>query len=145
MSEAIKEFFGKYRFLSNFYPVRVVYEGIEYPSVEHAYQAAKSTRVSVKISISKLGTAGQAKRMGKKLKIRGDWDQVKLGIMSRLVHLKFANPALRNLLLLTGDRELIEGNYWGDRFWGVCNGEGANNLGLIIMNERRRIKGLEEF
>lgn len=81
-------------------------------------------------------TAGQAKRRGYRVKLRDDWELVKLGIMEDLVRQKFNEKTLGDMLLATGDAELVEGNDWGDKFWGVCDGEGQNMLGKILMKVR---------
>jgi len=138
---AITSFSEENRFLSNFYPCVVEMEGIEYPSVEHAYQAAKTLNVAEREEIVLL-TAGQAKRRGYRVTLRADWESIKLGIMEDLVRQKFNKEILREKLLATGDAELIEGNDWGDKFWGVCNGEGENWLGRILMKIRSEISPL---
>lgn len=140
MSE-IREFSGEYHFLSNFHPVSVEYEGVTYPSVEHAYQAAKSLDLEERDIIRSSGSAGMAKRLGRHVKVRDDWDDIKLEIMSELVYQKFyGDPDLANKLLGTRDKVLVEGNWWGDRFWGVCNGVGYNHLGRILMAVRNLLE-----
>ena len=136
----IDKFEGDYAFLSNFYPVEVRYKGILFPSSENAYQAAK-------LGLGDLEgwkqfeniSASQSKKLGKKLKIREDWESVKLGIMEEILAIKFSKPILKQLLLGTGDAELIEGNWWHDTYWGV----GKNHLGILLMNLRNKIR-LEE-
>lgn len=134
----IDSFTGQYRFLSNFYPAWVHYKGIDYPSVEHAYQAQKTDIPSEQVAISKLSTPAQAKRMGRQVKWRRDWDKVKVGVMRDLLQIKFAQQELLQKLLATGDEQLVEGNWWGDRFWGVCHGEGQNMLGKLLMEVREQ-------
>ena len=142
---AIDSFSGEYRYLSNFWLAAVTYEGKRYPSVEHAYQAAKTLDVGERARIAGLATASEAKRAGRGLRVRVDWEQVKLGVMEQCVRDKFLNHAdLGAKLLATGEAELVEGNDWGDRFWGVCEGRGENHLGKILMkvrSELRRGKG----
>lgn len=138
--EQITEFQGAYRFLSNFWPCRVVLDDREFPSVEHAYQAAKTTDDDVRSQIAQLPKAGDAKRFGKQVVLRQDWEEVKISIMKYLVRQKFQTNPLRKWLLQTQDAELIEGNWWGDTFWGVCNGKGRNHLGKILMEIRDEIK-----
>jgi ribA/ribD-fused uncharacterized protein len=141
MSE-IRDFSGEYRFLSNFHPVNVEYEGVTYPSVEHAYQAAKSLDPEEREIIRSSGSAGLTKRLGRHAMVRDGWEDVKLEIMAGLVYQKFhENADLTNKLLGTGNMALVEGNWWGDRYWGVCNGVGHNHLGRILMAVR---KSLEE-
>jgi ribA/ribD-fused uncharacterized protein len=128
----------KYEFLSNFHMAPVLYEGILYPSSEHAYQAAKSLDPVVRNRVAKLSTAGQSKKAGRQISIRPDWEQVKYDIMSEIVLLKFMqHPDLKEKLLATGDEELVEGNTWGDSYWGVCRGVGQNKLGEILMKVRK--------
>jgi ribA/ribD-fused uncharacterized protein len=141
----IDSFREKYRFLSNFYPVWVVYEGIAYPSSEHAYQAAKSLDVDIRRQISVMEKPGQTKRFGASLQKREDWDDVKASVMLDIVRIKFKNPVLAKQLIGTGDEELIEGNHWHDNFWGICKCEkcassGMNMLGKILMQVRTELK-----
>ena len=133
---AIRGFFGQYRWLSNFYHVPINYEGILYPTVEHAYQAAKTLDTETREFISKIDTPGKAKQFGKALTLRSDWANVRLPIMGELLRIKFYHPSLAQRLLSTDNQELIEENYWGDVFWGVCNNKGENNLGELIMQIR---------
>jgi ribA/ribD-fused uncharacterized protein len=132
----INSFTGKYRFLSNFWPVQVTLDGMVYPSVEHAYQAAKTDSYLLRIVIREAPTAGEAKRAGRELTVRKDWDNIKLYRMEGLIYQKFQYEDLREKLLSTGDQELIEGNTWGDTFWGQCKGQGHNYLGKILMKVR---------
>lgn len=134
----ITSFSGTYDFLSNFYPCTIPYEGIIYPSVEHAYQAAKTLDQSIRMEFLPLNAA-QAKRKGRKIKLRADWNDVKLIIMYQLIRTKFTHHDLKTLLLDTQDAKLIEGNTWGDTFWGVCNGVGQNHLGQILMRVRNEL------
>jgi ribA/ribD-fused uncharacterized protein len=133
----ITAFQGAHRFLSNFWPAPVVYDGSEYPSVEHAYQAAKTLDPAWREKIWTAIQPGAAKRLGKQVPMRADWEQVKVDVMRDLVFQKFApGTALAAQLLATGDAMLIEGNTWGDRFWGVCGGSGENHLGRLLMEVR---------
>jgi ribA/ribD-fused uncharacterized protein len=137
---AITSFSGEYRWLSNFYRCNVILDDIIYPSVEHAYQAAKTLNLRDRELIRRKPTAGMAKRYGKIVVMRPDWNDVRLAIMEDLVRQKFLTSSMERLLLSTGDAELIEGNYWGDTFWGVCRGVGENHLGKILMKIREELK-----
>jgi len=129
-------------YLSNFYPCSIVLDGIGFPSVEHAFQAAKTRDWNIREKISVLRTPGEAKRFGRVIELRPDWEEAKLEVMESLVRYKFSNDwYLAERLLKTGDAELIEGNWWGDTFWGVCMGKGENNLGKILMKVRGELKG----
>tara|TARA_Y100000034_G_C6706865_1_gene312031 strand:+ start:244 stop:681 length:438 start_codon:yes stop_codon:yes gene_type:complete len=131
--EPIEFFQGEYRWLSNFWPCEVEFEGIIFPSVEHAYQAAKFHSMRQRMKFLKL-TAGQAKRAGAKAPLTANWDHRKLTVMWSLVKFKFTeNNDLLAKLKSTKGRELIEGNTWGDTFWGQVDGKGINHLGKMIM------------
>lgn len=139
MKSAILSFQGPYRFLSNFYPCTIEYNGLIYPSTEHAYQAAKTNDLDLQRMIAGLTNPGMAKKMGKRVPIRPDWESIKLQVMYDLCKIKFSIPELREKLLATGGAELVEGNTWGDRFFGVCDGEGLNHLGKILMRIRTEL------
>lgn len=137
MTDKIDSFQGYYRFLSNFWPAEVCLDGVVYPSVEHAYVAAKTLDLEMREQIRQVQTPGQVKRFGRKLQLRPDWDDVKVSVMKDLVAQKFAEGTdLRKKLDETSPAYLEEGNTWGDRFWGVCKGEGLNHLGKILMEVR---------
>lgn len=131
----INRFTGDFAFLSNFAPCKVVYENDIYNSVEHAYQAAKTLNKDKRLLI-RSGTAGQAKKIGKGVKLRDNWDLVKISIMRELLIQKFSQEPFKTLLENTKNQELIEGNYWGDTYWGVFNEKGENNLGKLLMEIR---------
>jgi hypothetical protein len=140
----IDGFYGPYRWLSNFWAAPIIYNRTVYATVEHAYQAAKCTDLQEASIIENARTPTEAKKMGKNCAIRADWNLIKFGVMYDLVKLKFeSHDYLREKLLATGDAELIEGNTWGDVFWGVCDGVGDNNLGKILMQVRDELKGLK--
>jgi len=137
---AITNFSKENEFLSNFYPCTIIYEDITYPTTEAAYQAAKTLNVLERREVAAAATPGLAKKMGRKLKMRMDWEDVKISVMEQCLRLKFANPELKKKLLDTGEEYLVEGNYWGDVFWGVCNGKGENHLGILLMKLREEYK-----
>lgn len=137
----IDSFSGEYRFLSNFYPAEVEFEGMMYPSTEHAYQAAKTLDLKSR-AMFQGGTAGQAKRLGQVIILRDDWtnDNVKISVMYAVLLDKFTrHQDLRKQLIATSPNELIEGNTWNDTFWGVCDGKGKNHLGKLLMSIRQEI------
>lgn len=133
----ILEFKGKNRWLSNFDSPPVYYEGVRYPSVEAAYQAAKTLDLEARKRFTQM-LPGDAKRIGSMRShvVREDWDSVRVEIMRDLVTQKFSVEPYRSKLAATGDCLIVEGNYWGDVFWGVCRGVGENVLGKIIMEVR---------
>lgn len=115
-----------------------------YPSVEHAYQAAKIESPELKTLIKDCPTPAEAKNYleTQKLKPDPDWNiEKKLMVMEQLLMIKFGGkePLLTRALLETGDAVLVEGNNWNDIFWGVCNNTGENNLGKILMKVREEL------
>lgn len=143
----INNFDDKYRFLSNFSHSTIMYEGIEYPTIEHAFQAAKTFDVKQRQQIANLKTPGEAKRAGRReVVLRKDWEEVKDGIMYELLKEKFKNPELKSKLLDTGDEFLEEGTMWHDNYWGNCYCEkckdivGKNILGKLLMKVRDELK-----
>lgn len=137
--EKVTQFRGKHYFLSNFFPAPVTYKGIRYENNEAAFQAQKQPERAQEFASL---PPNEAKRLGRRVKLRPDWEAVKQTIMNDIVQSKFMqNPDLCEKLLQTGDRELIEGNNWGDTYWGVCYGKGRNELGKILMNLRSMLRG----
>ncbi len=137
--DEIREFKGKYFFLSNFYPSPFTINEITFPTVEHYYQANKANNSEDFFKILNLKTPGDTKRAGRKIQICKNWDQIKFSIMYIGLLNKFKqNSELTALLIATKEQNLIEGNYWNDKIWGVClkTNEGENNLGVMLMNIR---------
>lgn len=147
----IDSFSGDHIFLSNFYPCSVRMYGKLYPSVEHAFQAAKTKDLEMREKIRTAGSAAQAKRLGRTVKLRQDWDEIRLEVMERLLRRKFENLYLRQWLDETKPSVLIEGNSWGDKFWGMTSvmrttpwdgdaivscWDGENHLGRLLMEIR---------
>lgn len=126
--------------LSNFSPVDVKFAEVVYPSVEHAYQAAKTTVLAEREQIQQAPTAAQAKKLGRSVTLRGNWDAHKLRVMEALLRQKFNHPEYRGHLVTTGDHLIIEGNTWNDTFFGVCRGLGENHLGRLLMKLREEAK-----
>jgi len=139
----INGFFGEYRWLSNFWLCPVVFDGVTYPSVEHAYQAAKTLDIHERDYILRLPKPGDAKRAGRTVTIQPYWENIKVTVMHTLVDTKFMlNKELQKKLLATGSRELVEMNRWNDTFWGVSEQTrlGANILGKILMDVRTKLR-----
>jgi ribA/ribD-fused uncharacterized protein len=140
---AIKQFKGKYRFLSNFYKSSFQYKGIVWPTSEHAYQAMKSEDPERWEEVQQANGPHESKKMGRKTDLRGDWEEVKTDVMREVIEAKFRqNDELKQKLLDTHPEKLIEGNHWGDSLWGVTengNGEGENHLGRILMELREEL------
>ena len=131
-----------YRFLSNFYETRVEYRGLVFGSNEAAFQAQKCLTEEEKAQFTAFGP-GKSKGIGRRVKLRPDWEEVKAGIMEEVVRAKFTqHPELAAMLLATGEKVLVEGNTWGDTCWGVDlrTGQGENRLGKILMKVREELK-----
>ena len=141
-------FDGKYAFLSNFYssPIAPFDDGIIYPTVEYAFQAYKTTDINKRKEIAAQPTPGKAKRLGRHVKMRDDWREIRIDIMYIALKEKFRDLELRTKLLATGNSELVEGNTWSDNFWGDCHCpkcrdiKGENNLGKLLMKIREDYK-----
>lgn len=137
----IRMFRNTHSFLSNFYTCYVKIDGVTYKSVEHYYQSQKTSDPSQREYVREADTAPEAKKRGTRVTLRPEFDDIKLDIMYEAVHAKFSqSDDLRNRLIGTGDQELVEGNWWGDKFWGVCKGEGENHLGKILMRVREELR-----
>lgn len=142
----INEFRGKHCFLSNFYGAPITYDGILYQNNEAAFQAAKVANKNDRVEFSLL-PPNEAKRLGRRVKLRDDWESIKFGIMREIVRSKFdQNPGLAKKLIETDNDCLIEGNTWHDNTYGNCschkckNIIGKNMLGKILMEERERLR-----
>lgn len=140
-------FDGEFAWLSNFYESPIAdEEGIVYPTVEHYFQAMKTLDSSERFNIAIQPTPGKAKRCGRKVNLRPDWEEVKEEIMFIALRKKFSNPILKAKLLATGNEYLEEGTTWHDNEWGVCRCErcqdilGKNKLGKLLMKLREEIR-----
>lgn len=141
----IRGFFEEYRWLSNFHECPVMWKGLLFGSSEAAYQAAKLDNPKEWVRFTKMKPS-EAKKEGRKIEIREDWNSVRIGIMYDILQDKFLrNKDLADKLIATGDRHLEETNWWNDRFWGVCKGVGENNLGKLLMAIRNTLKSPEFF
>lgn len=139
---AITRFSGEYSFLSNFYRVDITLDGEVYPTLEHAFQAAKTDDKEARRVIRLASTPGTAKYLGRRVKLRDGWDDHKIATMHGLLVVKFGHPDLLLKLESTRGRSLIEGNTWGDKFWGAIwstkqqRWVGHNWLGRLLMSIR---------
>lgn len=129
-------FRNEYWFLSNMYPCEIRVNGLVFTCAEACFQSFKTTDLNERKKFQ--GINGfEAKKLGRSVSIRSDWNDIRIEVMSRVIHAKFhQNPDLTKKLQDTGDLLIIEDNNWKDTFWGVCNGKGYNLLGQILMSER---------
>ena len=142
----INKFEGEYAFLSNFAYSPISDGNIMFPTVEHYFQAAKTLNMKDYEAIAAADTPGQAKRLGRNVELREDWEKVKEQTMLDALRKKFEKPSFRTRLLATNNEELVEGNYWHDNTWGDCycdhckDIKGKNLLGKLLMQVREEIK-----
>ena len=141
----ITSFRGEHGFLSNFYKCEIRLYNKKFKSSEHAFMYCKSDQLGYKKSILAAETPSEAKKLGRKCKLRRDWESVKEEAMYQSVFAKFSqNDFLKKRLLDTGDQKLIEGNTWNDKTWGaVWDGnkwDGKNLLGKILMRVRKELQ-----
>lgn len=139
-NDVIGPFYEECGFLSNLHRSPFIYKGKIWQTSEHAYQAMKTKDEDEQEHVRSQTTPGRAKRAGQKVTLRDDWEDVKVGIMKDILREKFSDPKLQGLLLKTDPKPLVEINYWGDRFYGVCEGKGFNVLGQILMEIREELK-----
>lgn len=149
----ISHFVGPFSYLSNFYVAPFKYRGITYQTVEHFFQAQKVAEGPDSVVFRRIvqcKSAREAKMLGRTARLRPDWDATRLEVMREGLHHKFnQNETLAARLMGTGNKPLIEGNTWGDKYWGaVCretNGnhshDGRNWLGWLLMAERAHLLG----
>ena len=135
---SISSFRGEYDFLSNMYPSPIIVKGIRLTCAESLFQMMKTKDPDERARFANISGI-EARRLGRSIKLRPDWLEIRVDVMKWVIHQKFRNPVLRQKLLDTGDNLLIEGNAWGDTFWGYC-WKGQNMLGKILMAEREQIR-----
>lgn len=134
----ISSFDGDNEFLSNFWLCPIVMGDHVYPSTENAYQAAKYPKAERQQFTT--CSPAMAKKLGGRIARPKNWDTEKRSVMFKVLKRKFAKGSYNSVRLMnTGNQELVEGNDWGDTYWGVCEGEGKNYLGIMLMDIRRNL------
>ena len=140
------KFMGKwiYNWFSNFNPSSMMIDGKEWPSVENYYQAMKTTNPTLQEAI-RLVPPSESKKLGKKLTIRPDWEEIKVQVMLTALKAKWSLPEWKQKLLSTNDEVIVEWNNWGDRIWGATDKDckGQNILGCLLMQIREELKADE--
>jgi len=142
----IKAFVDKYRFLSNFFPSPIIWNGQRWETAEHLYQAMKTVNKNDRELIRLASTPGKTKKLGQQVELRSDWENAKHRTMKEILELKFKqNPELAQKLINTKGMILEEGNFWHDNYWGICRCKRCkhktrqNHLGLLLMELRKEI------
>lgn len=141
--DMIREFRKEYKWLSNFSPCEIQFNGMLFSSVEHAYMSAKSDDLEWKSFCGDASNSpGRVKKKSREITLRNDWDSIKVGVMRELLQQKFSQKPYKELLLDTGTQFIQEGNRWGDTFWGVDlkTNTGENNLGVLLMEIRETLQ-----
>ena len=136
----ISKFIGEWAFLSNFHEHPFIWKGEVWKTAEHAFQAAKCVSRIEADAVREAPTPGLAKRLGRRVVLRSDWEESKIKVMRDILAAKFSKEPLRGKLLSTKNADLVEGNSWNDRFWGVCRGQGLNHLGKLLVERRTLIR-----
>ena len=143
--KATPNFDNEFSFCSNFAACEITYEGRAYKTSEHAFQAAKTLNPNEKEWVASASTPGEAKRRGRQVTLRPDWETVKDQVMLDIVRIKFQDPDMKWRLIKSRDWILCENNYWHDNYWGNCTCErcqnifGQNKLGKILMQVREEV------
>jgi ribA/ribD-fused uncharacterized protein len=133
----IPEFSPPWECFRNFHPSPIIIQDEEYDTVEHAYQAYKTLNPVEREYVRNAPTPREAKKRGRHVTLREDFPIVRIPLMRLFVLTKFTrHRRCRQVLTLSHDAIIQEGNWWGDTFWGICNGKGENNLGIILMEVR---------
>lgn len=138
LSKGNMVFRGEYYFLSNMSPsvIGFKYKGVffKFKCVESAFQALKCVNIDDMYAFQDM-SGSEAKAKGKKVKLKSNWNVIKVSVMHSLLKLKFKDD-FRMQLLLKVTCDIVENNSWGDNFWGVYNGYGKNMLGELLMKIR---------
>lgn len=143
----IVEFQGENRWLSNFATADVEYQGLTYPSVEHAWIASKTEDENIRKTFTNPGLhPATVKKLGASITPSQYWKANKVGIMRELLISKYSKDPFKTTLINTANDYIQEGNWWGDTFWGFCleRKEGENVLGGLIMEIRYELINAED-
>ena len=129
-------FRNQFWFLSNMYPHTIHVNGIEYTCIEAAFQSFKLEDREARRQFS--GINGfEAKKLGRHVQLRPDWNEIKVEVMYRLLKIKFKGELGAKLKSVDG--HTVEENTWGDTFWGICRGHGQNQLGILLERVRSEL------
>lgn len=133
----------EYKFLSNFYPSLLTIDGKTWRTVEHRFQAMKTSSLEQQEEIRNAGSPKEAKKLGRKVELIPDWESQKFQVMEEALQNKFSMEPFRSLLLQTGNSDIYEDSPY-DRIWGTGTlggvGPGFNHLGTLLMEIRGQIK-----
>ena len=147
--EVVSSFNDSYAFLSNFYYSQIKYEGHTFMTLEHCFQAQKAVTDQDKRVIMSAPTPEKARKLGNDMKLREDWEEVRLKILTECIRIKFEpDSTLADKLIGTGSKLLVDGNYSHEMFYGSClcddhkNQPGQNILGKSLMRWRNRLNKL---
>lgn len=136
---------------SNFLPFDepMKYKGMYFSTPEAFYQSMKTQNKKLRKEIS-LMSAAESKKAGRALKVRDNWEEMKLAVMYHALKYKFRLDTTWGVKLLeTGDEGIVEWNNWHDNIWGDCiclkceDIVGTNHLGKLLMRIRTELKEKE--
>lgn len=136
----IPKFTGRYEFLHDHYPCKIILDGVEYPSVLHAFCASKIQDKEKRLQILGMTEEREIKQFSAPEKVDWQWNKKKLKLKLNLLRQKFSDPKLKKLLLDTANAELISTNNYFDRYWGVHKGKGENHNGKLLMRLREDLR-----
>ena len=128
----------KYGWLSNMYRCEILWKGRVYKSAETIYQMMKCMYMEDHKKFDDLN-GFEAKKLGRHVKIRDDWHEVKIDVMRDVLRAKFNAGEILRRKLIELDEPIVEDNYWNDTFWGVCRGRGKNMLGKLLTELREKL------
>lgn len=121
----------KYWFLSNMYPCELRINGLVFSCAEAAFQSFKTTDLEERKKFQNIN-GFEAKKLGKRIKLREDWNNIRLDVMDAVLKVKFKQHPELYKLLKSINEPIVEDNNWNDMFWGRCNGKGKNYLGCLL-------------
>lgn len=121
--------------MSNFYPTEIIFDNNVYKSAEHAFQAAKCATDIEREKVRKADTAAIAKSIGRRVKLRTNWECEKVAVMEQILRVKFSNQKMKQLLEETKGFVIIEENKWHDIFWGKCTCNNHKSMGKNVLGE----------
>lgn len=136
-----------YGVFSNLFKRAIIFEGVEFPTAEHAYQAGKARKQAVREWILSAPTPSLVAMAAHGLytwDIVPNWSKIKFDRMREVLRAKYTqHEDLRTTLLSTGDARLVESCRTDNpvnRTWGEVNGKGLNMLGVLLMEIRAELR-----
>lgn len=137
LTDVVDGFIGRWEALSNYYPWKFRVNGLDYASSEHYFQSRKVESVDAARQIRNAETPDEAKHLANTFPRRPDWPDIRVGVMRKALAAKFVVGSYPSKVLIrSGNAVLLESNNWNDEEWGICEGKGANILGVLLVERR---------